>query len=386
MVAGTHERHGPRVHGLVSPRLAVGGPLAACIACALLAGIAGGLVRVGIVLPGAAAAAWLPHAALFHAALMTGAFFGTVIAVERVVAAKARAAWLGPFSSALAGIAFVAGAPDLGGLLLVLASGVFVLVNLLLLRRQPAPHTSLLLASAVAWFVGNVLLALGAASAAVLPWWFAFLVVTIAAERLEMTRLMRRRPGAQLALYLLLGALGVGAAWSAFVPLAGGVVYGGALLGLAAWLLAFDIARRTVRAEGLSRYMAICLLGGYVWLGVAGIAWAATALGLPARDIALHALGLGFIVSMIMGHAPVILPAVARIKLQFGKFFYLPLAALHLSLLWRLAAGLVDFRFRAQGALFNALAIALFAATAAGAALAWRRGQRSARRRPERTP
>ncbi|MBA3588589.1 hypothetical protein [Methylibium sp.] len=33
-------------------------------------------------------------------------------------------------------------------------------------------------------------------------------------------------------------------------------------------------------------------------------------------------LGLGFIVSMMMVHAPVILSAVARVKLQFGVFLY----------------------------------------------------------------
>jgi len=262
----------------------------------------------------------------------------------------------------------------------VLASGAFVVVNVLLLRRQPAAHTALLLASAVAWLTGCVLLALGASSTAVLPWWFTFLVVTIAAERLEMTRLMRRRPGAQLALHLVLAALAWGAALSALAPRAGGVLFGAALCALAAWLLAFDIARRTVRAEGLSRYMAVCLLSGYVWLAVAGVAWACTALGLPTRDIALHALGLGFIVSMIMGHAPVILPAVTGVKLLFGNFFYLPLAALHLSLIERLAAGSFRFQFRAQGALFNALAIALFAATAVGAALAWRRQRQGPRR------
>jgi hypothetical protein len=128
-----------------------------------------------------------------------------------------------------------------------------------------------------------------------------------------------------------------------------------------------------VRAGGLSRYMAVCLLAGYGWLAIGGLAWAATAAGLPARDTALHALGLGFIFSMILGHAPVILPAITRVKLLFGGFFYVPLAALHLSLLLRLAGGWTDPHWRAQGALFNALAIALFAATAAGAALAWRR-------------
>ena len=105
-----------------------------------------------------------------------------------------------------------------------------------------------------------------------------------------------------------------------------------------------------VFAEGLARYMAVCLLGGYAWLAVGGIAWAATALGLPARDVALHALGLGFVVSMMMGHAPVILPAIARVKLLFGFFFYLPLAALHLSLLAAVRPrAAADPAWRAQG-------------------------------------
>jgi hypothetical protein len=375
MDARAHERQGPRLHGLVTARAVLASTLLACVAAALLSGIAGGLLRVGIVLPVPADAQWLTRAGLAHAALMMCGFMGTVISIERAVAFKHRAAWTAPFASGAAGLALLAGAQSAAALLLVLASGAFVLVNVLLLRRQPAAHTALLVASALAWFTGNVLLALGADSGAVLPWWFSFLVVTIAAERLEMTRLMRRRRGAQPALYLVLAALAIGAATSGLAPRVGGVLFGVALCGLAAWLLAFDIARRTVRAEGLSRYMAVCLLGGYVWLAIAGIAWAATALGMPARDIALHALGLGFIVSMIMGHAPVILPAVAGVKLQFGNAFYLPLAALHLSLAVRAVGAAADFHLRAQGALFNALAIVLFAATASGAALAWRQRQ-----------
>jgi hypothetical protein len=376
MDTGAHERIGPRLHGLVNPRPAFTVLLVGCVAAAVLAGIAGGLLRVGVAVT---TAAWLPRAALAHAALMIGGFLGTVIAIERVVAARQRAAWTGPVASGFAALALLAGAPGLAAALLVLASAVFVLVNLLLLKRQPAAHTAVLLASAAAWFTGNVLLALGAATAAVLPWWFAFLVLTIAAERLEMTRLMRRRPAAQQALYVVLAAIVLGAVACGFAPVAGGVLFGASLAALAAWLLTFDIARRTVRAPGLTRYMAVCLLAGYIWLAVSGLAWAATALGFPARDAALHALGLGFIVSMIMGHAPVILPAVARVKLQFGNFFYLPLAALHLTLLLRLAGGAFTFRLRADGALGNALAIALFAATVVGAALAWRHAQRPRR-------
>ena len=188
---------------------------------------------------------------------------------------------------------------------------------------------------------------------------------------------MRRRPAAQLALYVVFAALVAGAVWSGLSPRFGGVVYGAALLSLAIWLGLFDIARRTLFAPGLSRYMAVCLLTGYVWLAVGGVAWVATAMGWPARDVALHALGLGFIFSMIMGHAPVILPAVARVKLRFGWWFYVPLGALHLSLIARLGFGLFDLQVRATGAVLNAASIALFVATVVGSAVAWRLQLRS---------
>jgi hypothetical protein len=255
---------------------------------------------------------------------------------------------------------------------MVAASAAFTVVNIVVVQRQSVSHTWLLLASALAWLAGNLLFAAGQGGDAILPWWFAFLVMTIAAERLEMTRLMKRRPAAPALLVLILAAMLAGAGASLGTPRAGGVLYGASLALLALWLIAFDIARRTVRANGLSRYMAVCLLAGYFWLAVAGIAWAATAMGEPWRDASLHALGLGFIFSMIMGHAPVILPAVARVKLQFGNFFYLPLAALHLSLVLRLGWGSFGAAARAIGAALNAASIVLFAATVIGAAVAWR--------------
>lgn len=346
--------------------------LLSLVALSLLAGIAGGLLRVGVALPLPPDSAWPGQAVLTHAALMICGFLGTVIGIERAVAVKLRSAFLAPLASGAGGALLLLGQPGPGAWLGVAAAAIFTVVNIVIVRRQRAAHTWLLLVAAGAWLAGNLLFAAGQDSVATLPWWFAFLVMTIAAERLEMTRLMRRRPAAELSLQAVLAALLSGAALSGLAPVAGGLLYGSALILLALWLAAFDIARHTIRAHGLSRYMAVCLLGGYAWLAVAGVAWAATALGLPLRDAALHALGLGFIVSMMMGHAPVILPAIARVKLQFGTFFYVPLALLHLSLLLRLVAGMAADPLRSTGAFLNAAAIALFAATIAGAAIAWR--------------
>lgn len=118
--------------------------------------------------------------------------------------------------------------------------------------------------------------------------------------------------------------------------------------------------------------MAICLLLGYGWLAVAGVAWVGTSLGLPWRDAALHGIALGFVFSMIFGHAPVILPALVRLKLIYSWAFYVPLALLHLSLFARLLLPSWLPGAARLGSAANALAIALFAVVVLSSILAWR--------------
>jgi hypothetical protein len=361
------------------PRLALRVALAAAVLASLLAGLAGGLVRAGATLPAGTAGGWLGPAVAAHAFLMISAFMGTVIGVERAVAVKHPLAFIGPLASGLAGVATVSGPAAAAPCLGVAAAVAFVGVNVVVVRRQKAAHTVLLLVAAVAWAVASVLHAFDAPRGAAVPWWFAFLVLTISAERLEMTRLMRRHEAASPMLFMVLGAMLAGAGLSVVSPAWGGWVYGLSSSALAVWLSWFDIARRTVRAHGLSRYMAVCLLLGYFWLFVAGLAWAATSAGLPFRDAALHALALGFVFSMMLGHAPVILPAIARVKVLFGRAYYVPLVLLHGSLFLRLVPGHLDPAALATGAAGNAVAIGVFAVTVAGSAVAWRIKHSSAR-------
>jgi hypothetical protein len=350
------------------------------LAC-LVAGVCGGLLRAGVLISPLANAPWLGAAVQFHSFLMISAFMGSVIAVERAVAAKVLSAWLAPALSASSGLCLLAGVDvSVAAALACAASVGFVSTNLLIVFRQPAPHTRLLLVGACAWFIGNLGFAASDSAHASVPWWFAFLVLTIAAERLEMTRLMRRRPGASWLMHGIVGALLAGCALFAVSLVAGGIVYGLALLALAAWLLRFDIARRTVFAEGLSRYMAVCLLAGYFWLAIAGICWIATSLGLPLMDAAIHALALGFVFSMMLGHAPVILPAIAGVNVRYSSAFYLPLVLLHTSLAVRILMRHTAFDAALSiGAIGNALAILLFAGTLAGSAIAWHKRPRPPR-------
>ncbi len=125
---------------------------------------------------------------------------------------------------------------------------------------------------------------------------------------------------------------------------------------LALWLLAFDLARVTIRQDRLPRYVAACLLAGYCWLGLGGALMAFAV----AYDAALHAIFVGFVFSMVLGHAPVILPAVLRVRFPYHAALYAPLLLLHLSLAVRV------FVSAPAGAWGNAAAIALFLATALG--------------------
>lgn len=343
-------------------------------AAALLAGILGGLLRAGALDAELAGVPPLGAALVAHAALMICAFFGTVIGIERAVALKRSWAFLAPLLAGTGGIAILLGEPVVAHGLFAAAASVFVVVSIVVVAKQRAAHTLLLLVAALAWLIGNGLQLLQPGTAASIGWWFGFLVVTIAAERLELTRLMPRRPGSGAILVAGMTGLIAGAAWAIVAPGWGGALFGASLVVLAGWGLAFDIARRTILMTGASRYMAACLLAGYGWLGIGGLAWIATSLGqAPAYDMAVHAIGLGFVFDMVMAHALVILPAVAKIRLAYRPVFYLGFGLMQASLALRLFGAPLDHSLQAVGSALNAVAILVFALTIVGVTLATRR-------------
>lgn len=338
----------------------------------LVAAVLGGLWRAGVAVP-IPDAIWPAQAIAAHAFLMMVAFMGTLVAAERAVALRHRTGLLVPVLMAASGLAMLAGHDTAASTLALSAALGFTAVNAALYARQEAPHTRLLMVGAGALLVGNLMFAMGSPVAVVAPWWFTFLVVTIAAERLEMTRLLRRRRGASQLLWVCVAVMLAGAAAFAVAPAVGCVIFGAALFALALWLMLFDVARKTLHSHGLARYMAVCLLLGYVWLAVAGVAWAVSVAGLPTRDLALHALGLGFVLSMMLAHAPVIVPALLRVKLAYGPVYYLPPALLHASLLLRFAGRVFSQAAFSAGAAANALALLAFVLTMLGAAWVRRR-------------
>jgi hypothetical protein len=324
----------------------------------LLGGVMAGLARLGWDVPGPAM-----QAAGVHGPLMIAAFFGTVISLERAVAAGRNWAYLAPLAAGASGIALLAGAPLLLGQMLGSLGAIgLIAASAVALRRQVAVFTIILTLAAGCWLIGNLVwLATGNVSAAV-AWWLLFLVLTIAGERLELTRFLPTPPLAQKLFIGIVGVLLLGAVAGLDRLFAGG------LIALAIWLLRYDIARRNIATEGLTGFIAACLLSGYAWLFAAGLLGLAGAFapGHEWRDAALHAIGLGFVFAMVFGHAPIIFPAVTRIKIPYHPALYLPLALLHLTLALRVFGGLADsFALRQQAALLNGLVLVVFIATLA---------------------
>jgi hypothetical protein len=344
-------------------------PLLAAAVLALLTGALAGLARLGWAIPGP-----LGPAIAAHGALLVGGFLGTLIGLERALALGGRWPVAAPLLAGLGGLALAIGAPSPAGpLLLTLASAALVVINIAIIRRQVADYTVTMGIGAGAWLAGNLLWLAGWSTPRVVLWWVAFLVLTIAGERLDLSRLRRRPPGAGVAFAVSAGLLLAGLGLALAQPDAGARLAGLGLLALALWLARFDIAGRTVRQRGLTRYIALCLLVGYAWLAIGGLL--ALALGLPPAgpvyDAALHSLFLGYVISMLFGHAPVIIPIVLGRAVAFRPTFYAPLALLHLSLLLRVAADLAGWAAGRQwGGLLNVAAILLFALHLAASARA----------------
>jgi hypothetical protein len=304
---------------------------------------------------------------------MVCGFLGTLILLERAIAIRKMWVYLGVVSCGLGGILVALGAPaPWGPLLMALGSVGLVLIFFFILRQHLALYTAVMAAGAACWLLGNLLWLFGSPLYQVVLWWAAFLVLTVAGERLELSRVVRLPPVA-FRLFLLAVLIQVGGlVFMLVLPDPGWRLFGLGLLSLSAWLFRFDVARKTIQAKALPHYIAWCLLAGYAWLGAAGLAgmiYGPQYAGLY-YDLTLHAIFVGFVISMVFGHAPIILPAVLGINLAYTPLFYLPLALLHSSLLLRVAGDMFGApALRLWGGLAGAIAILLFLGLAVGAGL-----------------
>lgn len=334
-------------------------PLMGLAMLSMACGVWLGLVRLGWNLP-----LLSQDQLIAHGPLMVCGFLGTLISVERAVALGSRWGYAAPLLVVAGVIALDLPSYVVGPLLVTAGSVVLVAVFVALCRRQLTLFMITMAVGAVAWVVGNSLWLAGWAIARVVWWWVAFLVLTIAGERLELNRVLRPTRAITAAFASAAALLVIGVAVSATWPESGVRIAGVALLALAIWLARYDVARRTVRQQGLTRYMAVGLLTGYAWLAAGGVIAAITGVAETGLvyDATLHAVFLGFVMSMVFAHAPVIFPAVIGRPLPYAPRFYAHVIALHLSLIVRVVGDLNEDlgRWRAWGGVLNAVALGFF--------------------------
>ncbi|MBI3963266.1 MAG: hypothetical protein HY335_10965 [Deinococcus sp.] len=350
-------------------------PLMALGLLALLTALWGGLVRLGWAWP-----VPLPTLIVAHGPLMVCGFLGTLIGVERAVALGALWPYGAPLLSAAGVVALLAGLP--AAPLMALGSLGLVAVSAVVVHRQCGLATVTMALGALLWVGGNGLWLVGWPLAQVVPWWSGFLVLTIAGERLELSRVLRLSglPHGLFVLAVSLWLAGLLLLLTVFTP--GVRVTGVGMVALAWWLLQYDVARRTVRQTGFTRFMAVCVLSGSGWLGVGGaLTWhfAGSVAG-PSYDAMLHAVFVGFVLAMLFGHGPLVFPAIlGRALTPYHPALYGPLVLLHASLLLRVLGDLLGWwPGRQGGGLLNALAVLLFLFILAGvlrrgrSSLGWR--------------
>jgi hypothetical protein len=332
-------------------------PFIALSVLALLFGLWAGLLRLSWTVP------VFPRLAMAHGPLMIAGFLGVLIPLERAVAIRQKWMFGVPILAGLGWISLLFSS-ILGGVFITLGSLGTLAILLVMVRREPRIHTITMALGAFTWVIGNFLWLAGFPIFQIVYWWMAFLVLTIGGERLELSRVLRPRQ-AQIRIFsVIIFVLLAGAGLSVLNLNWGARLSGLAMLCLSLWFVMNDLARHNLRhANPLTRYIAICLFSGFIWLGVGGVLhliFGATYAG-PFYDAELHTIFVGFVISMIFGHAPIIFPAILGVPIIYSSAFYVHLSLLHLSLLMRVTGDLtLQLGIRKWGGLLNEVAILIF--------------------------
>ena len=334
---------------------------------AMLAGVNSALQLLGVWAP-----VQLARLVEVHGLLMTLGFVATLIALERAVALGRWYGYLSPALLGISAIALLSPAPvfwaHIGQLLGLIA--LVICYFPLWLRNQ---DTAVLIQwlGAVSAAFAPLLLLLGLSINQVIPWLAGLVILTIAGERLELARLTMPKQ-ANSVLLLLSANYFLASFLTLLHPTIGYLGAGAALLLLTLYLAEIDVAKKTVHTAGLPRFMAVNMLTGYFWLAIAALIWLTGEATSGYRyDAVIHTIFLGFTISMIMAHAPIILPAVLKKPLPFRQIMWMPFFILQLGLLLRiwLGDGIGNLSFYRAGGILNAVALSSFFLIAAGSML-----------------
>ena len=319
----------------------------------LLTGIFSGWFRIGWNLPIS-----LPSGE--HGALMVGSFLGTLICIERSVSYPNRIALIVPLLNSLSIVFFLLSMPKTAYVFLILGGSGLTAIYYMVYVKHKGIHILIMMAGAMCYLIGSVVLYNISFYPSVVMWWIAFLFLTITGERLELSRfiLMKNAAKKQSALIFLI-SLFIVSILLPFHSTFGSLLSAVSLIGSAFWLFKYDMAKHSLKKPGQSFYSGLLLITGYVWLVITGIFFVLGAYFGTFYDASLHAFFLGFVFMMIFAHAPVILPAVLKLNISpFGKSLYLWYGFLNITLIFRVITFIPQTaQYKMWAGMFNGIAV-----------------------------
>lgn len=302
---------------------------------------------------------------MHHGAIMVGGFLGTLISLEKILPLKKRALFAIPAISGASTLFFYAQLPIAAWSCLILASLGLSAVFLHYFLREKNLIYLLMLGGGISWLIGNIVLISDRFYPLAFPWWLAFALFVITSERVELTKFLPVTNRAKSILVGLLACYLLGVMMSFHGN--GSFISGVALTGVSVWLMKYDLIGISMHQTGLTRFVAIALLSGYISMLFTGILIVSLDNQPLAYDAVVHLFFVGFVLSMILAHGPIILPGVLGISAKpYHKLLYLWLGLLHASWLMRVPADLVlQFEIRKFSGIVTSVAIVGYFATIA---------------------
>lgn len=320
---------------------------------AALLGLVAALIRADLVHPSGK----VPLADL-HGGLMVYGFLGSAIGLERAVAyrsggsGKPRWGFLAPalglvgsllgilvmVSSALGFAPGWARIELLAGIPWTLSMLVLTAVYMGIWCRQASAEVLIQVLGSLVGLVGAAGWVGGLDPAVLAPSWLLFLVLTIVGERVELARAVFSD------IRLESGILGLGLLVvlmllvQSLTPRVGYPLLGLSLAVLLLVMVGHDVAKATFRHGGLPGFMGTCMLSAYAWGLLAALIWMVAPLDSQTYwgDMALHALAIGFIMTMVIAHVCMIVPSVIRRPLPFHPLLWVAWGLMQVGLLVRL--------------------------------------------------
>ena len=313
----------------------------------LIFGIWGGWVRLGWGIP---IPSGIPVSQ--HGVFMIGGFLGTLICLERVVTLHKTALFLFPIMFGLSIPTFILGFPTISYSLLLTASVGYLGICIYLYKTYKNEGDLLLLMGAFFQILGHFALFKTGSYPMPFAAWMIFFLLTIVGERLELTRFLPRGKYQKIELFF----------WLILTVLASALYHYGtapllnvSLIGLSQWLTRNDIALINIKKEKNYKFLGVSLLFAFFWLAMTGCIGFFS--GPFLYDALIHAFFIGFVLNMILAHAPIIFPVLLKINHKpYHPIFYVWLILLNISLMIRIVGDILGIsELRLIGGISNGL-------------------------------